>query len=284
MRSISGRGLTCATVLFGVMGRQFDSTRHASPFGGRGSLYLLIGVVIALVLPWLVALATTPDGVLGLVGFDFNIYRTAVTRWLAGDGFYLQHQLAGTYTITNGDVLYPPTAIYLFLPFLVLPPILWWLLPLVVIIVATIRLRPSRLGLAVMAACLLPPIGIQEVLKGNPVLWVVAFESLALTGIPVGPLVLLKASLFPFALIGIRRRGWFIAAGLLILATLPLAGLVPDWIRSVTNSDGGLAYSIKDVPLMLAPLAAWVWSGTRGGSLAAPTTSPRPSRGSPAMA
>ncbi len=231
--------------------------RHAIRDRRVGTLLLVVALT-ALVVPWVVAVATSPAGVFGLIGFDFDIYLRATSRWLAGGGFYLPHQLAGPYAITNGDVLYPPTAIYLFLPFLVLPGLLWWLLPIEICAAVTVRLRPTRLGLAGMTACLLPPIVIQEVLKGNPVIWAAAFEMLAVAGLPTGPLVALKASLFPFALVGVRRRSWWAVAGLMLLATLPLAGLVADWLTSVLNSSGGLLYSVKDVPLLLLPVAAGI--------------------------
>ncbi len=237
---------------------------------------MLVVAGVALVVPWVAAALQDWNGVQGLIGFDFQIYLDAAARWLAGGSFYLPHQLAGPYQITNGDVLYPPFGVYLFVPFLFVPGPLWWLIPAALTGAAGWRLRPSRLGLALAIMCVLPPITVQEVLKGNPVIWVVALESLALVGLPSGPLVLLKTSLFPFALIGVRRRAWWVALVVLLLATLPLGGLTGDWLAAVLNSNGGLLYSAKDVPLLLAPLALWVGSRTRAGSLLAPGLSPRP--------
>jgi hypothetical protein len=236
----------------------------------------LVLAAVAFVVPWVAVTLGNWEGVYGLVGFDFQIYVDAAARWLTGGSFYLPHQLAGPYAITNGDVLYPPFGVYLFIPFIFVPGPLWWLIPGVLVGVAGWRLRPSRLGLALAILCLLPPIAVQEILKGNPVIWAVAFESLALTGIPSGPLAILKTSLFPFALIGVRQRGWWFTLVLLLLATLPLGGLTGDWLAAVLNSNGGPLYSVKDVPLMLAPLALWVGSRTRAGSLVAPGLSQRP--------
>src|SRR5690348_14313693 len=61
-------------------------------------------------------------------GADLRGYVEASRSWLAGDGFYLPRQLHGPYPIQLGDVLYPPTALYLFIPFLLLPYQLWWVL------------------------------------------------------------------------------------------------------------------------------------------------------------
>ncbi len=218
----------------------------------------LATAITALVVPWVAAIITEPSGVLGLIGFDFRIYLDATARWLEGGSFYLPHQLMGPYQIANGDVLYPPQVIYLVAPFLVLPGLLWWAVPLAGTVAALRHVRPSLWRLAGLVLCLLPPIGLQEILKGNPVMWALMFEALAVAGLPTGPLVAIKTSLLPFALVGVRRRGWWIVGGLSIVATLPLLGLMRDWLVAVTNSDGGPLYSIKDVPLMLVPLVAGV--------------------------
>ena len=65
------------------------------------------------------------------VGMDFGIYMDRTDDWLAGDGFYRSRQLTGQpYQIQNGDSFYPPTLLYLLLPFaLGVPAILWWLIP-----------------------------------------------------------------------------------------------------------------------------------------------------------
>lgn len=44
-------------------------------------------------------------------GNDREIYAAAVARWNQGQPFYLPEQLAGTYEIQTGHVLYPPIAI-----------------------------------------------------------------------------------------------------------------------------------------------------------------------------
>lgn len=217
----------------------------------------LLGVLTLFLVPWALALATSPAGVTGLVGYDFGIYRDATIRWLGGGDFYLARQLAGPYAIANGDVLYPPTALYLFLPFVWLPAVVWYAVPLGVTGWLLARWRPSVWAWAGIVACLLIPHTFIEFLKGNPVMWVIAFEALALEGFPTGPLVALKASLFPFALIGVRRREWWLVAAAAVLATLPLLPLVGEWLRAVSGANGGLLYSAGDVPLLLIPLIGW---------------------------
>jgi hypothetical protein len=82
-------------------------------------------------------------------------------------------------------------------------------------------------------------------------------------------LILLKPALLPVALIGIRTRGWWLTAGLLVILTLPLLPLIPVWIQVVIDSRGygGLFYSIKDLPLMLVPVIAYL-GRTRDPTLA----------------
>ena len=70
----------------------------------------------------------------------------------------------------------------------------------------------------------------------------------------------MKPSILPFALIGIRTRGWWITAGILVVATLPLIPLIPDWLRAVVDARGpeGWLYSVKDLPLLMVPVIAYL--------------------------
>jgi hypothetical protein len=96
--------------------------------------------------------------------------------------------------------------------------------------------------------------------RGTPTIWLVAAVAAGLRWGWPGALVLLKPSLLPFALIGIRSRGWWITIGALALATLPLIGMVPDWLAAITDGQGksGLLYSAKDLPIVLIPFFAWL--------------------------
>ena len=77
--------------------------------------------------------------------------------------------------------------------------------------------------------------------------------------------VLLKPSLAPFALFGIRHRSWWVALGAFGLVALAFLLMWPDYVtvmRNATNPNG-LLYSLTDAPLMLVPLIAWLGSTTR---------------------
>jgi hypothetical protein len=67
-----------------------------------------------------------------------------------------------------------------------------------------------------------------------------------------------KPSFAPFLLIGVRRRSWWLAMGL--VAVLSLA-MLSEWLRYVTvlqNLESpGILYSLGDLPLLVVPVIAW---------------------------
>ena len=69
--------------------------------------------------------------------------------------------------------------------------------------------------------------------------------------------VLAKPTFAPIALLGIRHRSWWIALGVLAVASLPFLAVWFDWITVVRNSDVSLLYNLPTLPLVLAPLVAW---------------------------
>ena len=69
--------------------------------------------------------------------------------------------------------------------------------------------------------------------------------------------VLLKPSLFPFALLGIRSRRWWLALGAFVLVCVPCRALWTAWLSTILNAEGGgLAYSVQEIPMLLLPLIA----------------------------
>ena len=151
-------------------------------------------------------------------GVDFHLYRDATTRWFLGGPFYEPYQLAGPYPISAGDILYPPVALWLFVPFAVdggplldaVQAVVWWALPLGVVAAVVAALRPRPLAWPLVAFCLVNPTTLLKIWTGNPVIWSMAAMALAVVGASrfAAPFVLLKPSLAPFALFGIRRRSW----------------------------------------------------------------------------
>src|SRR4051794_15759422 len=193
-------------------------------------------------------------------GADLRGYVEAPRSWLAGDGFYLPRQLHGPYRIELGDVLYPPTALYVFIPFLVLPYQLWWVLAVGLLGYVVWSWRPALWAVAAMLVCLAFPNQPVLYFRGAPVIVFAALVAAALRWKWPGALILLKPSILPFALIGVRTRGWWITAGILVVLTVPLIPLIPDWLRAVVDARGpeGWLYSVKDLPLLMVPVIAYL--------------------------
>jgi hypothetical protein len=233
-----------------------------------------VGLSIAVYLIPILFVLAVPHPLEQPLGVDFHLYRDAATRWLNGGSFYESYQLTGPYDIRAGDVLYPPVGLWLFVPFsiadgpagLVLS-IGWWLIPIAITAWAVVALRPRPIVWPLIALCLANPTTLLKIWTGNPVIWSMAAMALAVVGSSraAAPFALLKPSLAPFALFGIRRRSWWAGAAVLVILCLPFGSLWGDWVASVLDSrGGGLLYSSLEVPILLLPLVAWV-GRTQGG-------------------
>jgi hypothetical protein len=196
-------------------------------------------------------------------GIDFHLYLGYTQRWLDGQGYYLDYQLAGPYAVTPAfPPLYPPPFTLFVVPFLYLPAVLWWVLPLGLIAWVVLRWRPTPWAWAGIAACVAWPRTYEIVIDGNPSMWIAAFAAAGTILAWPYVLVLLKPSLAPFALLGIRHRSWWVALGVCVLVSLPFGAMWLDWVTAVRNADQDLLYSLRDVPIVLIPLIAW-WGGSR---------------------
>ena len=214
------------------------------------------------------------------VGMDYGIYMDRTHDWLAGDGFYTNRQLTGLpYEIQNGDSFYPPTLLYLLVPFaLGLPAVLWWLIPVAIIAAALVRIRPPTWAWPIMAFVLLLPRTPVVLVLGNPSLWMIAA---AFAGVAWGwpaVLLVLKPTLAPFALIGIRRHSSWIALVALALLSLPFGAMWLQYGTALVNAQNarGLEYTLGEWPLMIAPLAAWAGQQTMRRSSSSSATDERP--------
>ncbi|HEY7522813.1 MAG TPA: hypothetical protein VH720_04040 [Candidatus Limnocylindrales bacterium] len=210
------------------------------------------------------------------LGVDFTLYRDVAARWLGGGPYFDPSQLAGPYEIAAGDVLYPPVALVLFVPFAVAPIVVaavaWWLVPIGVTTWTIARLRPKPAAWPLIALCVAWPTTLLKTWTGNPVIWCMAAIALGVLYRWPSVGVLLKPSLAPFALFGVNRRSWWLAMGALVLIGVPFGSLWVDWVTAVVNSrGGGILYSALEVPMLALPVIAWL---ARDDGLAA-TTGPR---------
>lgn len=197
------------------------------------------------------------------VGSDYRLYMTASDRWLDGFGFYSDYQLAGPYEVRASEILYPPFALVLFVPFTVLPAVLWWAVPIGVTLAVIASHKPGPWRIAGMLALLALPIefgtsySLSSIVSGNPVIWVVMFVALATRWPVFGPFALLKFTLAPFALVGIRHRAWWVGLAALGVVALAFAPMWPDYLTTLVNAQGaGPLYSLRQVPLVMIPLVA----------------------------
>jgi hypothetical protein len=234
-----------------------------------------IGLSIAVFVVPIAFVLVVPHPLEQPLGVDFQLYRDVTSRWLTGGPFFEAYQVAGPYDIRAGDVLYPPVALWLFVPFALptgaldtIVAVAWWALPLGITAAVVWRLRPRPAVWPLIALCIANPTTLLKVWTGNPVIWAMAAMAVACLGGRwrfAAPFVLLKPSLAPFALFGINRRSWWSGLIALVLLSLPFGSLWADWAASVLNSrGGGLLYSALEIPMLALPLAAWV-GRTRGG-------------------
>lgn len=219
----------------------------------------------------------------GLIGIDYRLMVELGERWRETGSMYAAYQLAGPYAFDRAagttDVaampgLYPPIAGPVFAAVGLLPAVLWWLVPLGLIAYALYRWRPAAWSWPLLAVVLVLPLPgpgypAAVVAVGGTTMWMTAAVAGGLLWGWPALLVALKPSVAPFLLVGARRRSWYI--GLVAVAGMSLLFL-PEWLRYVAvvrNAVGaGFAYSVADLPLLLAPVLAWA-ARTAGRSIAA---------------
>ena len=195
------------------------------------------------------------------IGVDPVFYRDMGQRWLDTGTFYTDRQLSGPYaTTTLVDNLYPPIALYLFVPFVFLPLILWWIIPLAVVAFVLLYLKPAAWSWPILALIVALPKSISAVIFGNSDLWVAAAVA---GGVVLGwPAILavFKPSLIYLAVIGINRISWWFMAAILLVLSLPLLPLWLEYPAIILNSSSTFTYSIGNLPFALLPIIAWLAS------------------------
>lgn len=199
------------------------------------------------------------------IGTDLDYYQFIARRWLETGVWYTERQLSAPYEVqTLVDNLYPPHALYLFVPFLYLPDILWWVIPLGVIGYVVWWCRPVVWIWPVLALIVLFPKTPNQILYGNTDMWVAAAIAGGVRWAWPSVLVTFKPSLAFFALIGIRSRSWWVAAGVLVIASLPFLPLWIDYPTVMINSSAKFWYSFGNLPFFVLPIVAFLGSSRRG--------------------
>lgn len=225
----------------------------------------LTAVFLALLIADLVPLLPNLDP--AKIAVDYNLYLGATRRFFAGGGYYLPYQISGPYPTDPGVILYPPPFVLVVAPFLVLPWICWWALPIGITAAVVWHHRPRVVAWPVIAGCLWFPGTTVMIVAGNPTMLFVAGVALATVWSAFGPFALLKPSLFPFALVGIRERAWWIGLAVLLLVSLPFGAMWIDYAKVLLNARNpfGVLYNAVQAPTMLLPVAAWLGGSRRAG-------------------
>ena len=149
----------------------------------------------------------------------------------------------------------------LFTPFLWLPALLWWLIPLVSVAVLVYAWRPARWTWPLMAFALAWPRFTGGIIVGNSDMWVMAFLAIGLRFASPMALLTLKPTFVPFALFRIRDYRTWIGGAVVLVACVPFGILWIDWLAAVRNAPGGIGYSVLSIPTVILPL--WAWLGRR---------------------
>lgn len=208
------------------------------------------------------------------IAIDFNLYVDATRRALNGGAYYLAYQLEGPYDATPGVILYPPPFILVMIPFAILPWPVYWLLPIGAVAWGAWVFRPRITWWPVIAFCIWWPGTLITLVAGNPVLLFTGAMALATLRYWPAAWILLKPSLFPFALFGIWTRAWWAGLGLFVLVSIPFGLMWLDYAAVLLNArhELGLLYNIGQAPTLAIPLA--IWAGrtrpARGFTLAWP--------------
>lgn len=199
------------------------------------------------------------------IGTDLHFFQGVAQRWLDTGIYYTERELSGPFVVqTQIDNIYPPTALFLFVPFVVLPAVLWWLIPIALIGYVVWWCRPVAWALPVLAALLLYPKTPAVFLYGNSDIWAVAFAAAGVRWAWPSVLVSFKPSVAFLALPGIGTRRWWVAAAVVALVNIPLLGLWLDYPTVLLHSDANIGRSLSDTPLFLVPFVAWLTSSRRG--------------------
>lgn len=219
----------------------------------RIALLAVIGLELAWIGYVFVASMSNPS-----FGLDYRWHMDSARRLLETGTPYWPWQLDGPYEIGNGAILYPPVAFALFIPFLWLPAVLWWAIPILLTLYAMTRHRPPLWAWAITGALFALEKSLNVYVFGNPTMWMVAAAAAGTVWYWPFVLLLLKPTFAPLALLGIRHRSWWIALGAIAIASLCFGAVWVDWLAVAANSDVSLVYNLPTLPMMLAPLVPWL--------------------------
>ena len=208
------------------------------------------------------------------IGDDYDFYVGLARRFLETGVLYGDRQLTGEpyHVLVNIDNLYPPPAILLFIPFVFVPAILWWAIPILIVAYVVWRQRPSIWTWPLIAFCLLWPRTLGSLIVGNSDIWSACFVAAGLVWAWPTVLGFFKPAFAPFFIIGIRHRSYWMAVGVSAVVALFFLPYWPQYVTAATHWDLSIDRSLLNVPMLLIPVIAWLG---KTDSRAAQSPSPR---------
>lgn len=216
----------------------------------------------ALIIGWVVGQGTAQRGELG---YDARLFVSFGQRFLDTGQWYFPAQFEGRYLAEGIVNLYPPLAVYLFVPFTVLPLVLWWAIPLGILAwhIWTCRPAPWTWPILALIAGLIPTLG--ALFYGGSSLWSVAFLTIGLRHPWAAALVGFKPTDAVMWVFYVRRKAFWIGLGVLILAALPFGSLWAEWWTAIGNIEGGSPLrNVYGLPLLSVPLIVWLGARPKG--------------------
>ena len=225
---------------------------------GRAILRSLTVVIVALAVIEIGQHLLGPFGQ-RFLGNDLDGYLAGARRFLETGSPYLPEQLSGSWPLQPDSFIHPPVALLLFVPFLVLPALSWWAIPLGLTAAAIVRMRPALWAWPCMALGLLWPRTAGILIAGNSDMWVAATVGIALAwSLPTTVLLVFKPSYLLLALIGIPWRSWWIAAVAMAIVCVLFGQLWFDYVTALRGATLDPLYSLYNAPYVLIPLVAWI--------------------------
>ncbi|HEV8488503.1 MAG TPA: hypothetical protein VGQ58_01805 [Candidatus Limnocylindrales bacterium] len=215
-------------------------------------------LVLAIGFAWQVIATWNSEWARLYAGGDLGGYLEGARRFLETGSPYLAEQVTGRWTLEPHSFVHPPAALALFVPFLVLPAVLWWAIPLGITGWAIARLRPARRTWPLLVLCLIWPRSIGSVLAGNSDIWVMAIVAAGLVLHWPFALLIIKPTFVPLSLLGFGRRSWFVAHLAVAAAMVATWALWVEYLAVVRNSQLRLDYSLLNLPLVVLPVIAWL--------------------------
>lgn len=201
----------------------------------------------------------------GEVGWDANLYLASAQRWLTTGEFYYPMQLEGPYPVLGTAMLYPPLALYLFVPLSVLPRIVWWLVPLGVLAWHLWACRPVWWSWPVLAGLAATVPVSAGLVYGNTEMWTAAAVAVACRFAPAVWFLVIKPTILPVALLFARDKRWWLTIPVVTLLCLPFGDLWVDYVKAMLNVEGvNPLYSLPGLVWVAIPLVAWQARRTLG--------------------